>query len=140
MQKKKLVVVVATLALLAVVALGGTALADEAPSTTTGPLALPQVFLDKLAASLGIERGTLDAAIQDAAGQTVDEAAAQGRITSEQADQLKSRMQEGTAPFWGPRGGGRGHMRGWGAGNGAAGAGFSGCPYWNTGVQAQQLN
>lgn len=54
-----------------------------------------QVFLDKLATILNIDRPTLDSAIKDAGKQTADEAVNNGDITQEQADRLKKRIDEG---------------------------------------------
>lgn len=109
MRSKKVTWLVVTLAVLGILALAGTALAEE-NQNSTGPVALPQVFLDKLAAALGIDRATLDSAIQEASTATVDEAQEQGIITQYQADQIKSRIKEGGAPFWG----GMDWGRGWG--------------------------
>lgn len=148
MRSKKVRWLVVTLAVLGVLALAGAALAEE-NQNPTGPVALPQVFLDKLAAALGIDRATLDSAIKEASTATVDEAQKQGIITQDQADRIKSRIQEGGAPFW--RGMGWGHM-GWGRGWGMMGPGwgFGGGngngftpPCWGYGNQApapQQQN
>ncbi|TDA69920.1 MAG: hypothetical protein D9V47_03790 [Clostridia bacterium] len=141
MHNKKVKWLVVTLAVLGILALAGTALAEEKPAA---PTALPQVFLDKLAAALGIDRGALDKAIQEASTSTVDAAQAQGTITQDQADQIKSRIQEGGTPFWGGMGWGRGWGMmgpGWGF-RGGNNNGFT-PPCWNYGNQSpapQQQN
>ena len=55
---------------------------------------LRTLFLDKLAAALGIPRATLDTAITTAGTQTADSAVQQGTLTQAQADALKQRVQQ----------------------------------------------
>jgi len=55
-------------------------------------------FLDNLAARLNLERTELDEAIKDAAGQTLDEAVEAGRLTQEQAERLRARLERDG--FW----------------------------------------
>ncbi len=94
---------------LAVVILGGVAtgaaLAATTPQTTgnaaTQAFQFGQVFLDKLAGALGIDRSKLDQAISSAANQTVDQAQQQGEITQQQADKLRSRIGKGGFPLGG---------------------------------------
>lgn len=62
-------------------------------------------FLDKLAAALGIQRSELDTAITNAGNSTVDEALANGTLSQQQADALRSRIQGGNFGFFGGRGG-----------------------------------
>ena len=59
---------------------------------TTSPVALPQTFLGKVAANLGVEEDTLAEAITQAQLQSIDEAVEQGRITEEEAERLKEQL------------------------------------------------
>jgi uncharacterized protein YidB (DUF937 family) len=61
-------------------------------------------FLDRVAEKLGIERDTLDQAIEDARSDEIDERVANGDLTQEQADRLKERLDDlpADAPFLGP--------------------------------------
>lgn len=95
---------------LAVVILGGVAtgvaLAAANP-TTPGNTAAPQafqfgqVFLDKLADTLGIDRAKLDQAMNAAGNQAVDQALEDGKINQQQADQMRSRIGKNGWPFCG---------------------------------------
>ena len=110
MQRRSLVI---TAALVVGIALGallgpavlGTVSAQTPPTTTqaVGPLSsLRNLFLDKLAAALHIQRPTLDSAIKDAGTSTADEAVKQGKLSQSQADRLKQRIQNGNfGGFWG---------------------------------------
>ncbi len=98
MFKRKTMIVLAVFAL-AVVG-GGTALAASDGTGESG-------FLDSLAKHLGISREKLDEATKAAATDEVDQALADGRITQEQADAAKKRIESGTGPAFG-FGGGRG--------------------------------
>lgn len=65
-------------------------------------------FLNQLAATLNIQRTTLDSAIQTAGNKTIDNAVQQGTLTQAQGDALKARLQAGDiGALWG-RGRGRG--------------------------------
>lgn len=59
------------------------------PTTTAST---PTTFLGKVAANLGITEDALVAAYEKASIQTIDEAVAAGRITAEQASQMKERI------------------------------------------------
>ncbi len=61
------------------------------------------IFLDKLAAALNIQRPTLDQGLKTAAGGTIDQAVKDGKLTQQQADQAKARVAQGQ--FWGFWGG-----------------------------------
>ena len=78
-----------------------------AQTQTASPFdSLRTLFLDKLAAALGIERSALDSAITSAGNGTVDEALAQGTLSQAQADELKARIAAGDAgALWSGRGG-----------------------------------
>jgi ribosomal protein S20 len=70
----------------------------QPPAQTQPPAAggsLTNLFLDKLAAALKIQRSALDSAITSAGASTVDTAVQQGTLTQAQADALKARIQAG---------------------------------------------
>ena len=85
-------------AALAIAGGGGTAIAaaqGDAPS--------PSSFLDAVARHLGVSREELDDATKAAALEQVDAALEAGKITEEQAEALKSRIESGEGrPFFGP--------------------------------------
>lgn len=82
-------------------------------------------FLDAVAKHLGISSDELEEATRAAAIDQVDAALQDGKITEEQAEELKSRIESGELPpffgpgmfFGGPRGGGE-HEFGFGMGPG----------------------
>lgn len=86
------------LALCLILAFAAPALADSgqpaAPNSPKLP-ALFQSFLEKLAANLGVEQSKLVDAVKQTAKQLVDEAAQQGNLSSDQAQKLKERIDEG---------------------------------------------
>lgn len=67
--------------------------------------------IQRLARNLGIEEDRLREAITQTQLELIDEAEDAGRITAEQADRLRQRVEEGGTPFFGPHGrhGGPGH-------------------------------
>ena len=78
---------------------GPSASAQAQPPTQT-PAASPgdtlrNLFLDRLAAALNIQRSALDSAITSAGTSTADAAVQQGTLTQAQADALKARIQAG---------------------------------------------
>jgi hypothetical protein len=114
MQRRSIIVaaaVVAGLSLGAIVgpSLSGVASAQTTPTETPEPGAgqsLRELFLDRLAAALGIQRSALDGAIAGAGSDTLDEAVRQGTLTQEQADRIEARLQAGDlGALWGGRGG-----------------------------------
>lgn len=79
----------------------------QSPAAPVGTLW--NLFLDKLAAALNIQRSTLNSAITSAGNSTADAAVQQGRLTQAQADALKARIQAGhVGALFGGRGGFRG--------------------------------
>lgn len=105
------------------------AAADPTPpaATTTPQKAYGQLFMEKLAARLGITVDKYNEAVKGARQDVLDQQVKDGRITQDQANQMKDRLDKapaGAAGFgggmMGPRGGMRGGMRGTGTGlNGA---------------------
>lgn len=94
------------------IAAGGTALAATGGTGANG-------FLDSVAKHLGITREKLDEATKAAASEQVDQALADGKITKEQADAAKERIESGEGRFFGFRGGdGFGHHGGFGGPDG----------------------
>jgi hypothetical protein len=81
-------------AALAVAGGGGAAIA-----ASQGSSASPEAFFDSLAEHLGISTEELEDATKAAATDQVDAALEEGRITEEEAERLKERIQEGDAPF-----------------------------------------
>jgi len=64
-----------------------------------------QAILDDAAKQLGVEPEALENALESALGARLDEAVKEGRLTQEQATELKERLKEGTLPLFGGRGG-----------------------------------
>jgi len=119
MHRKSFTITVALVAglalgiLVAPMARGSIALAQTQPPAQNQPQAgigsLRNLFLDKLAAALGIQRSALDSAITTAGNSTVDEAVQQGSLTQAQGDALKNRLQSGdVGPLFGSHHGFRG--------------------------------
>ncbi|MDQ0286623.1 CRISPR/Cas system-associated endoribonuclease Cas2 [Desulfofundulus luciae] len=93
--KRKVAVIIA-IAFAAVALLSGVALAQNAPAGNQSGVPAPfQVFLEKLAANLGVEQGKLMNAIKQTELQMVDEAVQQGKLTSDQAQKIKDRIEQG---------------------------------------------
>jgi polyhydroxyalkanoate synthesis regulator phasin len=78
---------------LAAVAVGG---AVTSAQDGDGPVG---TFLSRVAEKLGISEDTLKGAMQETSVEMLDEAVAEGRLTQEQADQLKERAGEDGLPF-----------------------------------------
>ena len=65
-----------------------------------------QAVVNDAAKQLGVTPSALSAALKKALENRVDEAVAAGRLTKEQGDELKQRIESGDLPlFFGPRGG-----------------------------------
>ena len=82
----------------------GTALADTPTPTANGTIqktSYRQVFVEKLAAALGVDVTTLQARVKDAEKATVDQAVANGDLAQNKADQIKTEIdssQSGILP------------------------------------------
>jgi hypothetical protein len=92
------------IAAVTVAAAGGAGVAVAATSSNTGPSS----FLDDVAKHLGISRQKLDDATKAAAIDQVNADLAAGRITKDQADALKKRIESGDVPPLAALRGGRG--------------------------------
>ena len=104
-QRKKWLVIALAVAILGTVTAGCPLVGAATAVNPQSPANPGQVFLDKLAGTLGIDRAKLDAALKTAANQTVDQALQEGQITQQQADQMRSRISQGF-PFFGMKMGG----------------------------------
>lgn len=58
-------------------------------------LTLSQMFWEKLAANLGLDKDKLAEVIKQTAREVVEEAAAQGKLTGEQKEKLQARLEQG---------------------------------------------
>lgn len=72
------------------------AMADEGDdsSSTPQPGERCEMFKGKVADNLGVTTGDLDTAVTDAMTEMIDEAVAAGKITAEQAEEIKQRIEE----------------------------------------------
>jgi hypothetical protein len=77
----------------------------SAIATAAGTASSPTSFMQSLAKHLGVSTDKLQDAANAAAIDQIDAALADGKITKEQADAAKERIQSGDAPllFFGPR-------------------------------------
>lgn len=78
------------------------------PSTAAGDQARPayhQVFLDKLAGVLGIDRTKLDDAMRQAQNGVVDKMLTDGVVTEQEAGRIRDQIASGKGPLGGPFGG-----------------------------------
>jgi DNA-binding CsgD family transcriptional regulator len=78
------------------------------PSAAAQAFDYSKVFVQKLAAALGIEQTKLEAAIKTAGNATVDDALKNQSITLDQATQMKARVASGEFGVWGRGGRGSG--------------------------------
>lgn len=115
-------VVFAAVAGVAVVAVAGIGAAGAiAASSLFSPREDAQAVIDDAAAQLGVESSELSDALRQAYENRIDEAVDEGRLTEEQANRLKERLDATDAPLLfglggGPRGHGFGLRRGGGSG------------------------
>jgi hypothetical protein len=74
--------------------------AGAAIAATRGSSGTADAFVESLAEHLGVSTDVLEDAAKAAAIDQVDAALDDGRITEEQADALKERIEEGDSPFF----------------------------------------
>ncbi len=121
--------------LLAVGVLGTSAFAQTPTPATPGRQSgaagqdYRQVFLAKLAATLGVDQTKLADSIKQAETATIDQAVQNGDLAKNRADELKQRVQQGDPGFLGEFGGRGGGF----PGRGPGGPGMAG-----TGIQAAE--
>lgn len=87
---KRALIAIAVLALLALAGLAVTATVTSAQEGD-GPIGS---LLARVAQKLGVSQDELETAIRDARIEMIDEAVADGRLTAEQAERLKARVEE----------------------------------------------
>jgi len=139
--KKGLIVTLVAAAVLGVVIVGGVVRAQtpspsgpsggagsgSAGSADAGPRGLIDGFLNQLAQNLNIDRTTLNSALKTTGDQEIDNAVAAGKLSQDQANQFKQRIDNGQLPFGlGGFGafGGRGHFGRHGRGGPGGNAGL----------------
>lgn len=84
----------------AALAVGGTGAGIAATKLANSPSAENNAIVDATAKNLGIEPSKLTAALKKALEDRVDAAVAAGRLTKQQGDELKQRIESGDAPFF----------------------------------------
>src|SRR5690348_10180492 len=89
---------------IAVLAVAATALVGGGAAVAATSGGSSSSFLDSVAKHLGVTPKALEDATQAAANDQVDADLAAGRITKEQADAIKKRIESGDVPFGGPGG------------------------------------
>ena len=105
MEKRMKRKVAAGAAALLAVAGGGAAIA----ATQLSPKQESQTVLRDAAKELGVSPSELSAALKSALEKRIDAAIAAGRLTEEQGDELKQRIESGDFPLFGVPGFGPGH-------------------------------
>lgn len=81
--------------ILTISVLAGTALAQDQPQTPGAKSgSYGEIFLDRLAAVLGVSREKLDQSITQARDETVDQAVKDGKLSQERADRIKSQQPQ----------------------------------------------
>jgi len=131
---KVLAIVLGVVVLASVALAGSVALAADpqptSPGTTATTTAPWDVFLSKLAAKLNVTVDQLKSAMTQARTDTVNQLAAEGRISAAQKDWMLERFQQATQSGFGPGMMGSGFgPRGRGAFNGSTL--WGGTPPWN---------
>jgi len=96
MGKRKVTAILALIGAVAAIAVVGNALA-QTPTAAPGQAKTSyfNVFMDKLAESLGVTRDKLNSAFIDARNATVDQAVKDGKLSQQQADKIKSNSNVG---------------------------------------------
>ena len=87
----------------AVLAVGGAGAGVAATKlTTNSPSEESKAVINDAAKTLGVEPSKLDAALKKAIENRIDAAVAAGRLTKEQGQELKQRVESGDFPLFGP--------------------------------------
>lgn len=95
MTRKRLLVLAASVAIVALLAVGGVATVFAAGPTTSSGTSRGQEFLNRLANNLGITPDKLQQGLKSTADQEIDNAVANGRITQDQANKAKQNVDNG---------------------------------------------
>lgn len=90
----KIAGITALVAVVGLVTVTAVAFAQE-PETSDGPFNFYERFRQALAGILGISVEEYDSAVEQAQGQVIDEALAEGWLTQDQADRMLERMAQG---------------------------------------------
>jgi len=85
----------ASVAIVALLAIGGVATVFAAGSTTSNGTSRGQEFLNRLANNLGITPDKLQQGLKTTADQEIDNAVANGRITQDQGNKAKAKVDAG---------------------------------------------
>jgi hypothetical protein len=86
----------------AALAVGGAGAGVAATKLTSSPSEESKAIVNDAAKSLGIEPSKLSAALKKAFEDRIDAAVAAGRLTKQQGDELKQRIESGEFPLFGP--------------------------------------
>jgi polyhydroxyalkanoate synthesis regulator phasin len=86
----------------AALAVGGAGAGVAATKLTSSPSEESKAIVNDAAKSLGIEPSKLSAALKKAFEDRIDAAVAAGRLTKQQGDELKQRIESGDFPLFGP--------------------------------------
>jgi hypothetical protein len=81
------------------------------PSVVQQATDYSKVFVQKLASALGIDQAKLETALKSAGNATVDQALTNQDVTAAQAEQWRSRIDQGNYGLWGRGGPGKGGPR-----------------------------
>src|SRR4051812_30122185 len=111
---KRMIALLGTLGLTLLIAVGVITASGASAASGTGGLASGTDFLSKLAANLGIGQDQLTAAVKQTNLQLIDEAAAAGTLTADQAQAARDRVNSSAdgGGFGVRPGGGHGGARG----------------------------
>lgn len=86
----------------AALAVGGAGAGVAATKLTGSPSEESKAIVNDAAKTLGVEPGKLSAALKQAFENRIDAAVAAGRLTKQQGDELKQRIESGDFPLFGP--------------------------------------
>jgi hypothetical protein len=86
----------------AALAVGGAGAGVAATKMTQSPSAESKAVINDAAKTLGVEPSKLSAALEKAFEDRIDAAVAAGRLTKQQGDELKQRIESGDFPLFGP--------------------------------------
>jgi hypothetical protein len=95
--KRKRKLILGGVAVLAVAVTGGA----YAATRDTDPRQESQAVIDDAARQLGVEPNELSSALRQALANRIDEAVEDGRLSKEEGDALKERIQSGESPLFG---------------------------------------